>query len=100
MPSQIETDSSIFTLRDGTKVIPRTAQRSDREIIRQFRIDCGWDQDKVDDWFDMAEKGERLHYLFADEDKNTFAMIALDLEVRIYTLAHKMVSDMVLIVFH
>lgn len=81
MPSQIESETAAITLRNGSKIIPRAAQRADREIIQKFRNDCGWDEDKVDDWFDMTENGERLQYLFADEENNTWAMIALDLEV-------------------
>lgn len=81
MPSQIESETAAITLRNGSKIVPRAAQRADREIIQKFRNDCGWDEDKVDDWFDMTENGERLQYLFADEENNTWAMIALDLEV-------------------
>ncbi|CAO3683279.1 unnamed protein product [Umbelopsis vinacea] len=84
MPSQIESETAAITLRNGSKIIPRAAQRADREIIQKFRNDCGWDEDKVDDWFDMTENGERLQYLFADEENNTWAMIALDLEDKHY----------------
>jgi hypothetical protein len=81
MPTQVAKDTVHFTLRDGSRVIARTSERTDREIVRQFRIECGWDEDKVDDWFDMVDEGLRLQYMAIGEDGAPVGMIALDLEV-------------------
>ncbi|KAH8556610.1 acyl-CoA N-acyltransferase [Umbelopsis sp. PMI_123] len=80
MPTQVAKDTVHFTLRDGSRIIARTSERTDREIVRQFRIECGWDEDKVDDWFDMVDEGLRLQYMAIGEDGAPVGMIALDLE--------------------
>jgi len=84
MPSPMPTDNIYITLRDGRKIIARPTDRNiDRETVYNFRVECGWDMDKVDDWFNMVEEGLRLEYMAIGEDGEPVGMIALDLEVNI-----------------
>lgn len=82
MPSQVDKDLDFIELPNGTRLLARIpAGDEDKAIVRQFRIECGWDLDKVDDWFRFTDEGKRLQYLFCDEEGTAGAMIALDLEV-------------------
>jgi hypothetical protein len=84
MPSPVPAETIYITLRDGRKIIARPTNRNiDRETVYNFRVECGWDMDKVDDWFDMVEEGLRLEYMAIGEDGEPVGMIALDLEVNI-----------------
>jgi hypothetical protein len=84
MPTQIEKNLDCIELPNGTKLLARVpGGEADKAIVRQFRIECGWDLDKVDDWFQLTDDGYRLQYLFCDEQGAAVAMIALDLEVNI-----------------
>ncbi|KAG2188391.1 hypothetical protein INT44_001144 [Umbelopsis vinacea] len=81
MPSQVTEETIYITLRDGRKIVARPTDRNiDRETVYNFRVECGWDMDKVDDWFDMVENGLRLEYMAIGEDGEPVGMIALDLE--------------------
>ncbi|KAJ2962034.1 hypothetical protein NQZ79_g2794 [Umbelopsis isabellina] len=81
MPSQVQNELDFIELPNGIKLFARVpAGDEDKAIVRQFRVECGWDLDKVDDWFRLTDEGYRLQYLFCNDQGTAVAMIALDLE--------------------
>ncbi|KAG2186243.1 hypothetical protein INT43_002681 [Umbelopsis isabellina] len=81
MSPPVEKDLEYLELPNGTKLFARVpAGDEDKAIVRQFRVECGWDLDKVDDWFRLTDEGYRLQYLFCNDEGTAVATIALDLE--------------------